>query len=1025
MASNAELFKELRSLSFKEFKAFAQQLPEMELKTLKEKLDDAYYNTGEETIQDYKYDWLKDFIVETFPDEEVRVGAPLREGENRAKLPYWLGSMDKIYPEDTSDLTKWLSRNPATEYIVSEKLDGVSCLLIVDDGQVTLLTRGDGSIGADISYLRPFIKGIPRNLEPLEGMAFRGELIMSKDTFTKKWKEKYANPRNLVSGVVNSKSLKEAAKDVEFVAYEIVSKGENPPPSEQFAELKKLGFRTPRVTEIADIDADTLRETLIDYKTASPFEIDGIIVQSNVPYFRNNSGNPEYAFAFKMMMEDAVVETEVLRVEWNLSKRGYLKPRLELSPVSTGGVVIKFATAFNAKFIEDNKLGPGAKVLVTRSGDVIPYIVKVVLPADAPSMPDIPYVWNETHVDILAVSEDRDMCIQLIVNFFQTFGIKFVSEATVDKMFDNGFDTLYKIITADVNDLAKIEGMGLKSAQRIRGNIDVALQEVTLAKMMSASGIFGFGFGEKKFKRLLNGYPLIFSDYKKLSPQAFIANVTKIEGFSDKTAGKIREGIMPFLYFMKKVSPLIRFKKVEVANLQRFKGIKVVFTGFRDASVQEKIESEGGQVTTSVSKNTGLVVAANPNESTGKVQKARELGIKIMSRDAFMKEYFSDEKVVVKKSPEKPKLVMDKEKISPKKTTQAPLEAFLPKVEREGRKIAKSPVKAEKEQVPIDAFLEKKVRKSPVKKTELTGNIVIRRGPVDLTRKLAIFDFDSTLVKPKGGRPFPTNKDDWMWMRKSVPEVLRKLYEDGAQLVVVTNQSKNMKIEMIKEVFLQLNLPIIIIIGVDDDGKKPSTKFFLESIPGFKKEDAMFFVGDAGGRAGDWSDMDKKFADNLGVEFYVPEEIFPPDEVKEHSGDFSNAGEEVVIMVGLPAVGKSTFVQRHLSDHAILSGDVLKTDKKMVAEAERLYAAGERQFVFDATNVTPEKRAPYIEFAKKHSLPVRCIVLESPIENILERNKQRTHEEKAMVAPVAIYTLRKKFVMPEDSEGCTIVKLEV
>ena len=110
--------------------------------------------------------------------------------------------------------------------------------------------------------------------------------------------------------------------------------------------------------------------------------------------FPRTDKNPEHAFAFKMVISDQVAEAKVVDVEWNISKTGYLKPRVEIEPIRLGGVTIKHATGFNGNFIESNKIGIGAIIEIIRSGDVIPYIKSVITPAETAKMPNIPYKWN-------------------------------------------------------------------------------------------------------------------------------------------------------------------------------------------------------------------------------------------------------------------------------------------------------------------------------------------------------------------------------------------------------------------------------------------------------------------------------------------------------------------------------------------------------------------------------------------------------------------------------------------------------
>jgi DNA ligase (NAD+) len=622
----------LESLSFIDFKKTIQKESTKNLLSLREYVDDLYYNSDENILSDSKYDYLKDELEKRIPSQKLKIGATLREGDNKIELPVHMGSMNKIYPEDISDYTKWISKNKGGKYVISEKLDGVSCLLVYQNKSISLYTRGDGTYGSDISYLADVLK-LPKFKEDV---MIRGELILSKKDFDIHFSKTYKNARNLVSGIVNAKTLKKGAEYLQFIPYEII--GESLSLSHQFDILKKLGFKTANYIVTKDIEISTLQSTLVDWKSSSEFEIDGIIVQRDSLYERNTSGNPDYAFAFKMVMDDAIVETKVIEVEWNLSKRGQLKPRLKIKPVNVSGVTINYVTAFNAKYIYTHKIGPGTIIQVTRSGEVIPYIVAVVKGSKTAQMPDVEYKWNETGVDILQVGESEELCLKIITYFFQVMGVKFVNEATIRKLMDNGFNTLMRIIQAKPGDFSEIEGLGEKSGNRIIENIHTSLQQVTLPKLMSASGIFGFGLGETKFKALLVKFPTLLRDYVK-EGDAIKERINQIDGFSDKTTDKIVDNLDLFLVFLKRVYPYIQFKKVQKVDVKRFEGMKIVFTGFRDATLQELIEKEGGEVKTSVSKQTTLVVASDPSETTGKVANAKKYGIQVLSKKEFIDMY--------------------------------------------------------------------------------------------------------------------------------------------------------------------------------------------------------------------------------------------------------------------------------------------------------------------------------------------------------------------------------------------------
>jgi NAD-dependent DNA ligase len=170
---------------------------------------------------------------------------------------------------------------------------------------------------------------------------------------------------------------------------------------EQMKLLKKYKFKVANYKVVDKLNYEFLTEYFEKRRNKSDYEIDGIVVFDNSRPYENVQGNPDYGFAFKVLLEEQKAEAIVEDVEWNVSKDGYIKPRIRIKPVKLVGTVITYATAFNAKYVVDNKLGPGAVITIVRSGDVIPDIVEVIKPSKEPKMPDIAYKWNKTKVDII------------------------------------------------------------------------------------------------------------------------------------------------------------------------------------------------------------------------------------------------------------------------------------------------------------------------------------------------------------------------------------------------------------------------------------------------------------------------------------------------------------------------------------------------------------------------------------------------------------------------------------------------
>ena len=406
--------------------SYLETLNENQLSEIIKVTNEYYYNTKNPLLTDNEYDIVKEYTERKFPKNTAikEIGAPV--GKNKVKLPYEMASMDKIKP-DTNEVYKWMNTYTG-QYVISCKLDGVSGLYSTEGDKPKLYTRGDGKIGQDISHLLS-VFDLPKEKD----IVVRGEFIIPKEVFNTKYKSDFSNPRNLVSGIINSKSIDAKAKDLHFVTYEVIKPSLKP--SEQMDKLKELKHEVVKNKTITEISNDVLSDILVDWRKSYEYEIDGIIVSDDKIYPRK-SGNPEHAFAFKMVLSEQMAEAKVIDVIWTPSKNGYLKPRVRIEPVNLSGVNIEYATGFNGKFIEDNKIGIGAIIQIIRSGDVIPHIKSVTTPAEAPKMPLVPYKWTDTKVDIVLenLSEDITVREKNITAFFVGLEVDGLSSGNVKRL---------------------------------------------------------------------------------------------------------------------------------------------------------------------------------------------------------------------------------------------------------------------------------------------------------------------------------------------------------------------------------------------------------------------------------------------------------------------------------------------------------------------------------------------------------------------------------------------------------------
>jgi DNA ligase (NAD+) len=620
--------KELKQSGIKSLQKYNEQ----ELTNFIKEANNAYYNKTP-FLTDTEYDILKEFVESRFPKNEVikEVGAPVVD-KNKVQLPYEMWSMDKIKP-DTNALNLWTSKYKGP-YTITCKLDGISALYT----GTKLYTRGNGIVGQDISHLIPYLS-LPQTGT---NCVVRGELIMSKQTFNGKYKEQFANPRNLVAGIVNLKTIDvEKVKDIDFVSYEIIVP--QMIPSKQIEYLFEQGFHIPNLTKTTTLTNEFLTNKLVSWRNDYSYEIDGIIVTDDKVYPRK-SGNPEHAFAFKMVLTDQVAEAKVVDVIWTPSKDGYLKPRVQIEPINLGGVQIEYATGFNGAFIYQHKIGIGSVIELIRSGDVIPHITKVLVPASEPKMPQVPFKWNDTKVDIMLVDASTDNVVKEknITGFFKGIGVEGLSSGNVTRIMNAGFDSVASIIAMEESDFLKVEGFKDKMAAKIYNGIKEKIHGCSLVQLMDASNIFGRGFSEKKIELIMTECPDIListaSDVQK------IQRVEAIKGMARKTSEAFVEKIPDFIQFLKEANLLKHLATSVTTNpanqLNHYlTGKTIVMTGSRDKSIIEFLKNVGATLGTNVSKNTYMVIAKSKDDDTGKAEDARKLNIPIVTIYEFAEKY--------------------------------------------------------------------------------------------------------------------------------------------------------------------------------------------------------------------------------------------------------------------------------------------------------------------------------------------------------------------------------------------------
>jgi NAD-dependent DNA ligase len=617
-----------------------------------EKFNEAYHSTDKPIITDQIYDILYDKLKERDPENIFfkKIGAKVKITKEEVKIPFPMGSLSKIKP-DTGFLEPWLKKYKGP-YVISDKLDGVSAQIYNDPKLgLKMYTRGEmtdaGNIGQDISDLMKYIDcGSVENIPT--GCSVRGELIINKKDFENA-KSPYKNIRNAVIGVVGTKKNLDIsfAKLIKFMTYAIIY-----PEYKQDEQLKLLNKYKLHVVEYQikkKLTEEELKEYLIKRRKESDFMIDGLVIVDSSASYKVPIGYPEYAFAFKMVLDDQFTITKVKKVIWEPTMDSFLKPVVEIEPVDLVGTTVTRATAHNAKTVFDNKINKGAEIKIIRSGDVIPYIMEVTKPAKEPSVPTIPYKWNETEVDYIidydknVTQEVKDIVQQkIILYFFRSIGVKYLSEGIIAKLYVNGYKSIADIIGAPEEDLYDIDGLGEKSITKIYKEIYDRLDKLQLYQFMAASHM-DRGLGERKIKEITLKYPNIMNE--KWDRDEFIEKIKLVDGFSDKLAERFSDNFKYFKKFFKEIndvydlSHLLKVKKVEKLG-DLFKDKSICMTGTRDKQITEFIEKNGGKISSSVSSKTDLLIHADDaDKSSNKFTNAVKYKIETMSVSVFKKKY--------------------------------------------------------------------------------------------------------------------------------------------------------------------------------------------------------------------------------------------------------------------------------------------------------------------------------------------------------------------------------------------------
>ena len=596
------------------------------------KANDAY-RLGQPIISDTKYDQLVEELSLLSPDDELltKVGVEIADETRKGKLPIEMASMNKIKSmNDVDDWSRLKGISKKEMVIITPKYDGLS--LCVNEATSEAWTRGDGEFGQKSNEHYSLIQ----NHLNLEEDSFRftyGEVMIPKQVFIDKFSTDFANPRNLVAGLLNSKTVSESLKDCQYIKYGAVCNTIFDTKQEVLNELNK-GQKIKvqyYICELGDLSEGLLIELF--HKFSTEFEIDGLIIELNDLSLQNklgretSSNNPVWARAFKHPSFEQSAETDVIGISWNISKQGLLKPILHITPVKLDGVTVSNVTGNNARFVKDLGLGVGAKVVVKRSGMVIPIIADVITPVEfvQPTIEGVEVDWNEAGIELITLTETDDQKLKKIVAFFEILEADNVSEGVITQLWDAGYKTIKDVLTLTTSDLEKIDRFGKRKADIVYKSIQKSVSNVQLSKLQHATGIFK-GLGSKKL--------VLLEDFKT---KPTVDQVMSIEGFAEVSAKSYIESYEIFFDFIKDL-PVTIVEKVEAVKVGTdLEGKSFVFTGVRRIDLESDIESRGGKIGSGVSKTTTHLVMKAIGSGSSKEKKAIELGVEVITIEQLEK----------------------------------------------------------------------------------------------------------------------------------------------------------------------------------------------------------------------------------------------------------------------------------------------------------------------------------------------------------------------------------------------------
>lgn len=625
-----------------------------------------YYTKDAPSVSDSEYDQLYRELVEletAHPDEILpespthRVGGVVLKGFTKYQHQYPLYSLQDAFSREELEAFDQRVRKefPSISYVCELKIDGLSISLTYENGVlVTGATRGDGSVGEDITENLKRVKDIPLVLPEPVNITVRGECYMPRASFDRvnqirqeNGEPEFANPRNAAAGTLRQLDTTIVAKrNLATFLYQEVSPTDQSSQEGVLEKLARLGFVVNQERVLAE-DMEQIWDFIqkvAQLREDLPYDIDGIVIKVNDLAVQEELGftvkAPKWAVAYKFPAEEK--EAKILSVDWTVGRTGVVTPTANLTPVQLAGTTVSRATLHNVDYIAEKDIHQDDTVIVYKAGDIIPAVLRVVkdkrvsnqalaIPTQCPSCQS-ELLHFEDEVALRCINPLCPAQIKEGLNHFASrdaMNITGLGPAVVEKLFAAQLvEDVAGIYRLTVEDLLTLEGFKEKSAEKLYEAIQ-ASKENSAEKLL-----FGLGIrhvGSKVSQILLQE----FHDLDQLAT-ADPERIASIDSLGMVVAESLKryfaqEGSKRLLQELKEAGVNMTYLGEKVAADAALSGMTVVLTGKLErltrSEAKAKLESLGAKVTGSVSKKTDLVVAGS--DAGSKLTKAQELGIQV------------------------------------------------------------------------------------------------------------------------------------------------------------------------------------------------------------------------------------------------------------------------------------------------------------------------------------------------------------------------------------------------------------